>query len=265
MPRMRAGRVCCGAAGVGVGGEGGEGGKDEELREPHSGVEQAQVLVYRLSLIIAAVCWVLSYTLDFFMTGGIDSIDGNLQAMLLATADVSAGVAALLAPTGSRVLVGALLKGLGFAALAAAFLGVASPGGAESVGPGALAGPACIVLICAREIYWFGLGYKVDAAWALASFTLVLLLRASASPALGGAAPAVLVATEATPVGPPIPLSFISTASLFVLAFGKIFEPVGEDLDEEGEQWAKRSSVPLKGATKPLRKGSEPKRDEEDT
>lgn len=258
--------MSCRATGAGVGGEEGEGGNDEDVREPHSGFELAQVLVYRLSLIVAGVCWVLSYTLDFFMTGGIDSIDGNLQAMLLATADISAGVAALLAPTGSRVLAGALLKALGFAALAASFLGVASPGGAEGVGPGAVAGPACIILICAREIYWFGLAYKVDGAWALASFTLVLLLRASASPALGGAAAAVLVATEeATPVGPPIPLSFVTTASLFVLAFGKIFEPVGEDLDEEGEQWAKRSSVPLKGETKPLQKRPEPKRDEDDT
>ena len=34
--------------------------------------------------------------------------------------------------------------------------------------------------------------------------------------------------------------TYISQVSLFVLSFSKLFEPVGEDLDEEGERWSKR-------------------------
>lgn len=46
-------------------------------------------------------------------------------------------------------------------------------------------------------------------------------------------------------VGPPLPFPFVSAMSLFVTASAKLLEPVGEDLEEEGEQWTKRSSRSL--------------------
>ncbi|CAK0900799.1 unnamed protein product [Prorocentrum cordatum] len=48
------------------------------------------------------------------------------------------------------------------------------------------------------------------------------------------------------PVGAPLPVSFLLSTSMAVLSLGKVLENVGEDLDEEGEQFFfKRSSRPL--------------------
>lgn len=218
--------------------------------------EQLQVTVYRATLIAAAIGWWIAYTLDFFMTSGISIIDGSIQASALQVADVCAGIAAMTAPTGSAVAAGYLLKLLGAAA---------ASGALGAIGPGALAtaaGPACVVLICAREIFWFGLAYKLDAAVGVLVFTAIALLRATAGAAPGGAMPPVPpplppdaleaplldigdISGEVLPVGPPVPLAFVASVSLTVVAFSKVFEPIGEDLDEDGEQWAKRSSRPL--------------------
>merc|ERR1712039_1126426 len=47
---------------------------------------------------------------------------------------------------------------------------------------------------------------------------------------------------EQPTVGPPLLLSWIASTSLTVTAISKLWDPVGEDLDEEGEKWFKRSS-----------------------
>eukprot|EP00971_Amphidinium_carterae_P251431 4990863-Amphidinium_carterae.1 len=98
-----------------------------------------------------------------------------------------------------------------------------------------------MVLVCAREIFWFGLAYKVDAAIALLAHSAVLLLRMSlaVSPSSLG------TLLEDGAVGPPLPLSFVAALSSSVLAASKLFETVGEDLDEEGERWRKPSSRSL--------------------
>ncbi|CAK0900798.1 unnamed protein product [Prorocentrum cordatum] len=108
--------------------------------------EQAQVVFYRSMLVITAFSWFGCYTLDFFMTSGIDIIDPGMQKSALEVADLCAGMAALAAPTGSLLLLGAVLKALGVAAVAAVALGAT---GAAKLG--SLAGPACCILICARE------------------------------------------------------------------------------------------------------------------
>lgn len=230
-----------------------------------------QVVVYRGALLLSAMCWSTTYTLDFFMTSGINIIDGSVQSDALTAADLFAGIAAIAAPTGSRVLAGVLLRLLGTTALASVALGAA---GAT---PGALvaaAGPACLVVVCAREIFWFGLWYKYDAAWAVVLFAAIGYLRvASALDPLRALAPmrsgaggldatmqllkqnAIIQESdvldfanamqEVQPVGPPVFLSFFASVVLFVLAAGKLFEPIGEDIDEAGEQWQKQSSRSL--------------------
>mmetsp|Transcript_82368 Transcript_82368/g.257240 ORF Transcript_82368/g.257240 Transcript_82368/m.257240 type:complete len:137 (+) Transcript_82368:103-513(+) len=95
-----------------------------------------------------------------------------------------------------------------------------------------------MVLLCSREIFWFGLGYKLDALVTTALFTVVLLLRLAA--AQGGAPP-----LEARPEFDP--LSAWSALSSGVLAFGKLFSPLAVDVEEEGELWSKRASRPLDG------------------
>lgn len=203
------------------------------------------------------------------MTSGITIIDGSTQTLALTLADVSAGMAALAVPTGSALLAGALLRLLGASAIGATALGFAVPGMFGSV-----LGPACLVVIAAREIFWFGLAYKADAACAVLIFLAVALLRTSVvaepvgpSTKLAELSPVVSPAPEGRgsnldlanryvealatipgevqPIGPPVPLSFVASVSLTTLSFGKVFEPIGEDLDEEGEQWAKRSSRSL--------------------
>lgn len=215
--------------------------------------ETAQVVVYRLALCVTALCWWLAYSLDFFMTSGISIIDGSVQAQAFSVADVCAGVAAIVAPTGSLVVAGVILKALGTLSVLATPLGLAGKGALGSV-----LGPLCLALVCAREIYWFGIGFKVDAALSILVFLAVALLRASdatdGNTGFGTLMPPteeVLYAegrslnnmpAEVEPVGPPIPLSFLGSVVITVVAFGKVFENVGEDLDEEGEQFAKRSS-----------------------
>lgn len=225
-------------------------------------LERLQVLIYRLALIIAGLAWWAAYALDFFMTSGISVIDGSLQMQALGVADACAGLAALVAPTGSAIAAGILLRLMGALALGSGLAGAGALG--------SLAGPACVVLVCAREVWWFGLAYRAGAASAVLVFAVVAALRASTmldigagygtgplwssssenlppedsqSNYLGGSIPT--IPTEVQPVGPPVPLSFVASVNLTVLAFSKIFEPIGEDLDEDGEKWAKRSSWSL--------------------
>jgi len=194
------------------------------------------------------------------------------RLQILEFGDFCAGFAALVVPTGSLLLAGALLKLLGASAIACVVLG--ATGAAKA---GSLLGPACVVLLCCREVFWFGLANKVDAASAVALFVAVTLLRAVY--VLDGIAPEVAEAGNNTgtnardtsqlrdnelqwlsrwqelelppytgsvpPVGPPLPVSFLASTSMTVLAFGKVLGPIGEDLDEEGEQFFKRSSRPL--------------------
>jgi len=230
-------------------GRAGGGGDDGPTPE-----EKIQVILYRSALVTTAICWWLIYTLDFFMTSGISIIDGSTQAAAIGVANVSASVAAIAAPTGSRVIAGVLLKLLGLATIVLAVLGLSAPGSL-----GAVAGPVCLVLVCAREVFWFGVFYKVDALWALLLFAGVAGLRfaatsASASEALAPESPAfeswdqmptVPTLYDVRPVGPPLLLSFGCWVSLSVLAVAKLFEPIGEDLDEDGERWTKRSSRSL--------------------
>eukprot|EP00439_Symbiodinium_sp_Y106_P057164 s3681_g8.t1 len=179
-------------------GGGGDGGPTPQ--------ERVQVIVYRAALATTALCWCLTYTLDFFMTSGI-------SAAALAVADVSASIAAIAAPTGSRLVAGVLLRLLGSATLALAALGLSAPGMV-----GAAAGPCCLVLVCAREIFWFGWSYKVDAIFSLILFAGVAGLRFAASSVSTSEAlapetpvfeswdqmPTVPTLFDVRPVGPPV-------------------------------------------------------------
>jgi len=216
-------------------------GQDVPSESSFSALDTLQVVVYRLALVVAASAWFAVYSLDFFMTSGIDIIDGSVQASALSLFDLCAGVAALLAPTGSLVLAGAVLRAVGATALFGIALSATGAGSA-----GSLLGPACIILVFAREIYWFGIWYKSDCLVGILVFAGVFFLRLSA---LDQGMGDVLSSVDGgvAPVGPPVPLSFIGATSMFVSGVGKLFEPLGEDLDEEGEQWAKRSSTPLNG------------------
>lgn len=229
--------------------------------------EQLQVISYRVALVLTALCWWLTYTLDFFMTSGVTIIDPGMQLSALLFGDVCAGFAALIVPTGSFLLAGVVLRLLGLATLASVALGAV---GAGKVG--SLLGPICMILICAREVLWFGLAFKGDAAFAVVLFATALFLRASyvfdgvepeagASTGTNGRDITLLRQNEVQwlsrwqelelppysgsvpPVGPPLPVSFLISASLTVLSFGKAFATIGEDLDEEGEQFFKQSSV----------------------
>mmetsp|Transcript_95171 Transcript_95171/g.268945 ORF Transcript_95171/g.268945 Transcript_95171/m.268945 type:complete len:372 (+) Transcript_95171:69-1184(+) len=197
-----------------------------------------QVVVYRFALIVAALCWSTVVTLDFFMTSGIDMIDGSVQASCLNAGDFCAGVAACAVPTGSLIGAGALLRLLGLAAIGSTGLSAVGLGAL-----GALAGPACALLILAREIFWYGVVARGGTATGVLAFAAVALLRYTAlepGAAVDGSDVAGL-----SPVGPPVPLGFLASTSLFNTAFSKLFDPVGEDLDEEGEKWFKRSSRDL--------------------
>jgi len=238
------------------------GGDDGDGPTPE---EQAQVFIYRTALVVMATSWWVMYSLDFFMTTGVSLIDGSVQSAALSLADACAGIAALFAPTGSALAAGVLMRLCGLASLLSVLFGAAGPGTI-----GAVVGPASVVLICAREIFWFGLAYKIDALICIFSFAAVAILRASSitvnevgfsndanstmtlQQKQTETADGVLwnlpsIQPEVQPVGPPIPLSFVASVGVTVMSFGKIFEPVGEDLDEEGEQWNKRSSDSLYG------------------
>merc|ERR1712110_594410 len=125
-------------------------------------------------------------------------------------------------------------------------MGVAGYGGLDSLG--SLLGPACVVLVCAREMYWFGVREKGSAATCCVLFLLVALFRATAILDPGS--------TLLNPVddgedfswiqrgipciGPPLLLSFPTTLSLSGLAFGKVLlEALTDDLNEEGDLWSK--------------------------
>lgn len=243
------------------------GGDDGDGPTP---AEQVQVVSYRLAIIFIALSWWAAYTLDFFMVSGINFIDPGLQKSILEFADLCAGLAALTVPTGSALLAGVLLRILGISAIASVLLG--ATGAAKA---GSLLGPACVMLVCAREVFWFGLASKADAALTVLLFVVVTALRATL--VVDGIAPQASTSNTGTngrditllrdnelqwlsrwqelelppyegsvpPVGPPLLVSFLISSSTSVLAFSKVVRPIGEDLDEEGEQFFKRSSGSL--------------------
>jgi len=234
--------------------------------------EQLQVFLYRCFLVFAALsCWAV-YGLDFFMTSGVDLIDPGWQKSALEFGDLTAGLAALVVPTGSLILVSILLKALGTVTVISVLVGSS---GAAKVG--SLFGPLCCLLLCGREIYWFGLSYKLDASFSAALWIAVLVLRgslvtngiesqpmsANTSTGTDGRDLSLLRENElqwlsrwqelelppysgsVPPVGPPLVVSVPLSASMSVLALGKLFQPISEDLDEEGQQFMKRSSLGL--------------------
>jgi len=233
-------------------------------------IEQLQVTLYRCFLIFSALsCWTV-YALDFFMTSGIDFIDPGWQKSVLEFGDLTAGLAALVVPTGSLILVGILLKAIGFATVVSVLAG-----GAGAAKVGSLLGPLSCLLLCGREVYWFGLSYKLDATFSAALWIVVLVLRGSLvtsgiesqpmsadiSTGTDGRDLSLLRENElqwlsrwqelelppysgsVPPVGPPLLVSVPLSASMTVLALGKLLQPISEDLDEEGEQFMKPSSV----------------------
>ncbi|CAE8613456.1 unnamed protein product [Polarella glacialis] len=223
--------------------------------------ERLQVLSYRIAFFLAACNWAVTYTLDFLMTSGVNIIDPGMQKAALEAGDLCAGVAALAAPTGSLLVFGAALKLFGISTVACTLLGAT---GAAKVG--SLLGPACVVLLCAREIYWFGLSSRTDAVLALLMFITVTILRGNlVLTGIGLEAGAALTGTNARdvtllrenelqwlsrwqelelppytgsvpPVGPPLVVSFLTSATIQVLSFGKLVIPIRDDLNEGGEK-----------------------------
>lgn len=220
------------------------GGGDGDEPTPE---EQVQVAVYRLSLFMCALSWLAVFNLDFLMTSGIDIIDGSLQESILRAADFFAGVAACFVPTGSLIGAGVLLKLIGLAAMGSSNLDAV---GFQTLGK--LAGPTCLVLTFAREIYWYGLTVRGGLIVGALTFAYVALLRYSSL--MSGGEPATMmtetltsedtfnIADPLSPIGPPVMISGLGSLQLFVTSFSKAFDPVGEELDEEGEKGFKRSS-----------------------
>lgn len=240
---------------------GGQGGGPSDL-------QKLQVLVYRLAFFASATAYLAAFVLDFLGgnligwsvitpdTAGAAALDSQVAdyaKTALRLGDLAIGVAALAVPMGSLVAGRVLLWLLGFLTVAVAALGASAPGM-----PGALIGPVCVGLILAREIYWFGLDFKVDAALGLLLFSGIVAIRISdvmmPSNSIGAQVPerlateedlvyGIAAATETTALGPPLPLSALSSSMLLLSSFGKLFESIGEDIDEEGNQWQKRSST----------------------
>lgn len=223
-------------------GKAGGGNGDEPTPE-----EQLQVAVYRLSLFVCALSWLAVFNLDFLMTSGVDIIDGSLQVSILKAADAFAGVAACFVPTGSLIGAGALLKLFGLAAIGSSCLDAV-----EFQALGKLAGPSCLVLIFAREIYWYGLAVRGGLIVGVLTFAYIALLRFNA-PMSGVEQTSMVDPSTSTywacsgtsPIGPPVVISGLGSLQTFVTAFSKAFDPVGEELDEEGEKGFKRSSRDL--------------------
>jgi len=226
-------------------GKAGGGDGDEPTPE-----EQFQVAMYRFSFFMCALSWLAVFNLDFLMTSGIDIIDGSLQVSILRAADVFAGLAACFAPTGSLIGVGVLLKLIGLVAMASS-----SVDAVEFQTLGKLAGPSCLVLLFAREIYWYGLTARGGLIVGVLTFAYVAFLRCNS--VMSGVEQASMVTETMTsdktfsiaeplsPIGPPVVISGLGSLQSFVTAFSKVFDPVGEELDEEGEKGFKRSSRDL--------------------
>jgi len=135
-------------------------------------------------------------------------------------------------------------------------------GATNAADGGSLLGPLCVVLVCAREVYWFGLESRVDAVGTMICFAVVLALRGdlvrtgidydagNASTGTNARDVSTLRENElqwlnrwqelqlppytgsVPPVGPALPLSFILSATTGVLACAKAIDPIPDDLNE---------------------------------
>jgi len=238
---------------------GGPGGGPSEL-------QKVQVIVYRSALILSALAYFAAFFLDFLggniigwsqiipTTAGAAAADSQVASYVITAsrvADILAAVAALAVPMGSLLIGRITLTLLGALSVGVAAFGLGGPGTL-----GAAAGPVCIMMILAREVYWFGLSFKVDAALGILLFAAVAILRSSAgAESSSGLAPDALTREEdlylgiaaatddaVTAMGPPLPLEGLSATVLLLVSFGKLLASIGEDVDEEGEQWQKSST-----------------------
>lgn len=221
------------------------GGGDGDEPTP---LETLQVLIYRGTLIVVAGNLYQLLTLDFF--GSVDP-SGSQQLACMQQADLFSGAAAFVAPSGSLIGLGLVLRAFGLAAMASkgfTFLGLGLLG--------KVAGPVCLLLILAREIYWYGVEFRGGLVLAIPAFAAIAVLRSQESP-LPGNLEAIDYGTsyssadlpqmvEPHEVGPPLPLSFLTATVIFTVAVSKVFDPIALDLDEEGNMFTKKSSRDLK-------------------
>lgn len=222
------------------GGDGSSAGDDIIISAP----DRVRVLLYRTCLVLASVGYAGIALKGFLGSAGSIGLSDSAVAALGESSSSLAGwmvgVSALLAPRGAdsgidgadseetsvggvEVATLAIDSALPIAAASSLLVRVVcATTGAENV---ALIGDlsselsaVSIALVCAREMAYFGVGYKVEAA--IAFFLLFL------EPVLGGSA------SE-------MPLAFSAglALSLLVLSFAKVFEPVVEDLRPGGSQF----------------------------
>uniref|UniRef100_A0A7S4IX03 Uncharacterized protein n=1 Tax=Odontella aurita TaxID=265563 RepID=A0A7S4IX03_9STRA len=221
------------------------GGDAPSGEDTFSTVDRVRVLSYRICLILASLGYA-GVAIDTFLVGaGNIGLSGDAITAFGVTASHlagwMAGASALLAPRGNDeggigVASEAEASG-GGAEIAALIIDSALPIAAalalivqiivvffntESGIPSYLGdlsselSSASIALVCAREMVYFGVSYKAEAAIAL----LLLFLE----PTLGG--------TET-----PLALSACLALSLLVLSVAKIFEPIIEDLRPGGSRF----------------------------
>lgn len=196
------------------------GESSEQQQKQVTMTERIRVLTYRAALSTSALLlMMISIFGSSFLSGtGIDgaSVAAEAEALL----PLAAGVTLLLAPVpNDRIRVATASLGLGAAVSAGVATILSSGGGDETfLGVPRVLGVVSLFSVCIREIYYFGLAYKWEAAISLLSLT-----------------PLILYNDEYGTVYPIA--SSLSALAVGVLAVGKVFEPCREDFVKSNSEF----------------------------
>lgn len=182
-------------------------------------MERIRILSYRTTLSASS----LLISVIAICSGGILSgtgVDGTsvVEGVVSSVMPLTAGMTILLAPVPSNVYSRVISNSVGIATIVSAIASnVFEAGSSFDDIQRRILVSLCLASICIREIFYFGLAYKVEAAIALVALPFTLVMTSDQQ-----------VAEFSLPV---------CALAMDVLAAGKIFEPCVEDFERSNSEF----------------------------
>lgn len=180
-------------------------------------IERIRILSYRTALSVSS----LLITALAICSGDILSgtgVDGSLvMGWVESVMPLTAGMTILLAPVPNNGSSRVISNALGIVTIASAITSALFGAGSSFEDVHRLLVSLCLASICIREIFYFGLAYKVEAAVALVALPFTIVMTSSQEV-----------------VGISLP---VCALAMDVLAAGKLFEPCMEDFERSNSEF----------------------------
>lgn len=180
-------------------------------------IERIRILSYRTALSVSSLLiTALAICSGDVLSGtGVDgsSVVGWVESVM----PLTAGMTILLAPVSNNFFSRVISNSLGIVTIASAIASIVFGAGSNFEDNQRVLVSLCLAGICIREIFYFGLAYKVEAAVALVALPFTLVMTSD---------------RQAAEISLPV-----CALAMDVLAAGKIFEPCIEDFERSNSEF----------------------------